>query len=51
MPARRSDVVIVNKNNRTCQIVEIAFPANKRGKIKEREKKYKNIDLSREQKI
>ena len=45
--ARRPDLIITKKK-RTCKIVDFAFPANHRIKLKENEKKDKYLDLTRE---
>ena len=42
--ARRQDLLL-NKKERTCKIVDFAVPADDRIKLKECEKKDKNIDL------
>ena len=44
---RWSDLVIVNKKTRTCQIVDFAIPPDHRVKIKESEKIDKFLDLAR----
>ena len=46
--ARRSDLMIINKQKRTCKIVDFAVPADHRIKLKECEKKDKYLDLARE---
>ena len=47
--ARRPDLMIVKKKKkRTCRIVDYAVPADHRGKLKESEKRDKNLDLARE---
>ena len=46
--ARRQDLVIINKNMRTCKIVDFAVSADHRTKLKECEKKDKYLDLARE---
>ena len=50
IPARRSDLIIINKKKekRTCKIVNFAVPADHRIKQKESEKKDKYLDLARE---
>ena len=48
IPARRPDLIIINKTNRTCKIVDFAVPADHRIKLKECEKKDKYLDLARE---
>ena len=45
--ARRPDLIIINKKKRTCKIVDFAFPADHRIKLKESEKKDKYLDLAR----
>ena len=47
-PARRPDLVIVNKKKRTCRMIDCAVPVDQRVKIKENEKKDKYVDLARE---
>ena len=39
IPARRPDLIIINKKKRTCKIVRFAVPADYRIKLKEYEKK------------
>ena len=51
IPARRPDLIIINKKKRICKIVDFAVPANDRIKLKECEKKDKYLDLARELKI
>ena len=46
--ARRPDLVIVNKKERTCQVVDFAVPADHRVKLKESEKRDNYLDLARE---
>ena len=48
IPARRQDLIIINKKKRTCKIVDFAVPADHRIKQKECEKKDKYLDLARE---
>ena len=48
IPARRPDLIKINKNKRTCKIVNFAVPADHRIKLKECEKKGKYLDLARE---
>ena len=48
IPARRPDLIIINKKKRTCKIVDFAVPADLRIKLKECEKKDKYLDLVRE---
>ena len=50
IPARRPDLLIINKKKRTCKIVDFAVPADHRIKLKECEKKDKYLDLAREMK-
>ena len=44
--ARRPDLVLINKEKRTCHIVDFAVPADHRVKLKEIEKKDKYLDLA-----
>ena len=44
IPARRPDLIIINKKKRTCKIVDIAVPADHKIKLKECEKKDKYLD-------
>ena len=46
--ARRPDLIIINKEKRTCKIVDFAVSADHRIKLKECEKKDKYLDLARE---
>ena len=46
--ARRPDLIIINKQKRTCWIVDFPVPADLRVKLKESEKKDKYVDLARE---
>ena len=48
IPARRPDLVLINKKKRTCQLVDFAVPADHRVKLKESEKIDKYLDLARE---
>ena len=48
IPARRLDLMILNKKERTCKIVNFAVPADHRIKLKECEKNDKYLDLARE---
>ena len=48
IPTRRQDLIIINKEKRTCKIVDFAIPADYRIKLKECEKKDKYLDLTRE---
>ena len=50
IPARRPDLIIINKKKRTCKIVHFAVPADHRIKQKECEKKDKYLDFAREMK-
>ena len=42
------DLIIINKNKRTCKIMDFAVPVDHRVKLKESEKKDKYLDLARE---
>ena len=46
--ARRPDVAIINKSDRTCIIVDIAVPGDSRISHKEKEKVEKYQDMKRE---
>ena len=46
--ARRPEIVVMNKKERVCYIVDIAVPADRRVKEKEQEKVEKYQDLKRE---
>ena len=48
IPARRPDLIIINKKKRICKIVDFAVPVNHRINLKECEKKNKYFDLARE---
>ena len=48
IPARRPDLIIINKRKRICKIVDFAVPADHRINPKESEKKDKYLDLARE---
>ena len=48
IPARRPDLVLINKKKRTCHIVDFAILTDPRVKLKEIEKKDKYLDLTRE---
>ena len=48
IPARRPDLIIINKKKRICKIVDFAIPADHRINLKESEKKDKYLDLARE---
>ena len=47
IPARRPDLIIINKKKRTCKIVDFAVPTDHRIKLKECEKKDKYLDLKK----
>ena len=47
IPARRPDLIIINKKKRICKIVDFAVPADHRINLKESEKKDKYLDLAR----
>ena len=51
IPARRPDLIIINKRKRICKIVDFAVPADHRINLKEGEKKDKYVDIARELKI
>ena len=48
IPARRPDLLIINKNKRICKIDGFAVPADHRINLKESEMKDKYLDLARE---
>ena len=48
IPARRRDLIIINKKKRICKIVDFAVPADHRINVKESEKRDKYLDLARE---
>ena len=48
IPARRPDLIIINKRKRICKTVDFAVPVDHRINLKESEKKDKYIDLARE---
>ena len=48
IPARRPDLIIINKKKRTSKIVDFAVPADYRIKQKECEKKDNYLDFARE---
>ena len=50
IPARRPDLVVINKKERTCHLIDFAVPADHRVKLKKIEKKDKYLDLAREPK-
>ena len=47
-PARRPDLIIINKNKRICKIVDFAVPVDHRINLKESEKKDNYLDRARE---
>ena len=48
IPARRPDLIIINKIKRISKVVDFAVPADHRIKLKECEKRDKYLDLARE---
>ena len=48
IPARRPDLIIINKRKRICKIVDFVVLADHRINLKEGEKKDKYLDLARE---
>ena len=48
IPARRPDLIIINKKRGICKIVNFAVPADHRINLKESEKKNKYLNLARE---
>ena len=46
--ARRPESVIINKQKKTCRIVDFVVPADHRVKLKESKKKDNNLDVARE---
>ena len=48
IPARRPDLIIINKKKRICKIVDFAVPADHRINLKGSEKKDKYLNLARE---
>ena len=48
IPARRPDLIIINKKKSISKIVNFAVPADQRINLKEWEKKDKYLDLARE---
>ena len=48
IPARRPDLIIINKKKRNCKTVDFAVPADYRINLKESEKKDKYLSLVRE---
>ena len=47
IPARRPDLILINKRMRIYKIVDFAVPADHKINLKEGEKKVKYIDLAR----
>ena len=48
IPARRPDLIIINKKKRICKIVDFPVPVYHRINLKQCEKKDKYLDLARE---
>ena len=48
IPARRPNLIVINKKERTCKIIDFAASADHRVTLKECEKKDKYLDLDRE---
>ena len=48
IPARRPDLIIINKKKRFCKIIDFDLPADHRINLKESEKKDEYHDLARE---
>ena len=48
IPARRPDLIVIDKRKRICKIVDFAVPADHRINLKESEKKYNYLDRARE---
>ena len=48
IPARKSDLIIINKKKWICKIVDFAVPADHRINLKECAKKDKYLDVARE---
>ena len=46
--ARRPDLIIVDKEKKTCQIVDFVIPGDHRVEMKERDQREKYQDLARE---
>ena len=46
--ARRPDLIVINKNERTCKIVDLAVLADHRIKLKESKKKDMYLDFTKE---
>ena len=44
--AQRPDLVLVNKQKKTCRMVDVAVPADRRIKLKESEKRDKYLELA-----
>ena len=51
IPARKPDLIIINKKKRICKIVDFAVPADHRINLKKSEKKDKYFDLARQLKM
>ena len=47
IPARRPDLIIINKRETVCKIVDFAVPMDHRINLKEIEEKDKYLDLAR----
>ena len=47
-PGSRPDQMISNKKQKICHLLNFAFPADHKVKIKENEKREKYLDLARE---
>ena len=45
--AKRPDIVLVNKQERTCQLIDVTFPADRKVVEKEEETIEKYMDLAR----
>ena len=48
IPARRPDLIIIDKRKRICKIVDFVVPADHRINLKEGEKKDKYLDIATE---
>ena len=48
IPARKPDLIIINKKKGTCKIFDFGIPVDHRINLKECEKKDKYLDLARE---
>ena len=46
IPARKPDLIIINKKKKICKIVDFAVPADHRINLKESEKEDKYLDLA-----